>query len=74
MTAALAAAGVPVRLQIWQRQVHVFQAFADVVAEGALGIDEIGSSSVLAAVPHGSASGGSAGGATGRGAGETSAE
>ena len=42
MTAALAAAGVPVRLQVWQRQVHVFQAFADMVAEGHLAIDEIG--------------------------------
>jgi acetyl esterase/lipase len=42
MTAALAAAGVPVHLQVWQRQVHVFQAFADVVAEGHLAIDEIG--------------------------------
>ncbi|MDT7667221.1 MAG: hypothetical protein QOC74_4 [Pseudonocardiales bacterium] len=42
MAAALAAAGVPVRLQIWLRQVHVFQAFADVVAEGHLAIDDIG--------------------------------
>ena len=61
MTAALAAAGVPVRLQIWQRQVHVFQAFADVVAEGHLAIDEIGRFVRTT------------GRATGRGAGETSA-
>jgi acetyl esterase/lipase len=61
MTAALAGAGVPVRLQIWQHQVHVFQAFADVVAEGHLAIDEIGRF-VRATVP-----------ATGRGAGGAAA-
>jgi len=81
MTAALAAAGVPVRLQVWQRQVHVFQAFADMVAEGHLAIDEIGqfvrasgsATGSASGSATGSASGGSAGGATGRGAGETSA-
>lgn len=38
----LEAADVPVDLQVWHRQVHVFQAFADVVAEGRLAIEEIG--------------------------------
>ena len=42
MTTALRTAGVPVRLQVWLRQVHVFQAFADLVAEGHLAIADIG--------------------------------
>jgi acetyl esterase/lipase len=42
MAAALDEAGVPVRLQIWLRQVHVFQAFADLVAEGHSAIADIG--------------------------------
>ncbi|HEY1969515.1 MAG TPA: alpha/beta hydrolase [Pseudonocardia sp.] len=42
MTDRLALAGVPVRLQIWQRQVHVFQAIADLVPEGFAAIDQIG--------------------------------
>ncbi|WP_331532009.1 alpha/beta hydrolase [Pseudonocardia sp.] len=42
MTQRLANAGVPVRLQVWQRQVHVFQAFADLVPEAHAAITEIG--------------------------------
>lgn len=42
MTGRLARAGVPVHLQIWERQVHVFQAFADLVPEAHQAIDEIG--------------------------------
>jgi acetyl esterase/lipase len=42
MTQRLAEAGVPVRLQVWQRQVHVFQAFADLVPEAHAAITEIG--------------------------------
>jgi acetyl esterase/lipase len=42
MTSRLARAGVPVRLQIWENQVHVFQAFADLVPEGHAAIRDIG--------------------------------
>lgn len=42
MAERLAKAGVPIRLQIWERQVHVFQAFADAVPEGHAAIAEIG--------------------------------
>ncbi|WP_327358051.1 alpha/beta hydrolase [Streptomyces sp. NBC_01304] len=42
MSERLARASVGVRLQIWQDQVHVFQLFADVVAEGRRAIEEIG--------------------------------
>lgn len=42
MTDRLARARVPVRLQIWQRQVHVFQALADLIPEGHAAIREIG--------------------------------
>ncbi|WP_051343418.1 alpha/beta hydrolase [Pseudonocardia spinosispora] len=42
MTDRLARDRVPVTLQIWQRQVHVFQAFADLVPEGHAAIREIG--------------------------------
>ena len=42
MTARLDQAGVPTRLQIWDAQVHVFQAFSDIVAEGNAAIDELG--------------------------------
>jgi acetyl esterase/lipase len=42
MTDRLATAGVPVRLQIWEGQVHVFQAFADLVPEAHTAIGEIG--------------------------------
>lgn len=41
MTAALLAAGVDVELQVWDHQVHVFQAAAGVLAEGAQAIEEI---------------------------------
>lgn len=42
MTARLDRAGVPARLQIWDGQVHVFQAFADIVPEGHAAIEELG--------------------------------
>ncbi|WP_246257538.1 alpha/beta hydrolase [Amycolatopsis anabasis] len=42
MADRLAAAGVGVTLQIWDRQVHVFQAAADLVPEGRAAIREIG--------------------------------
>lgn len=42
MAHRLAAAGVPAELQIWERQVHVFQAAAGVVPEGGRAIAEIG--------------------------------
>lgn len=42
MTNRLAAAGVPCNLQVWDRQVHVFQAAAAWVPEGAWAIEEIG--------------------------------
>lgn len=38
----LAAAGVPCRLQVWDRQPHVFQAAADLVPEARAAIAEIG--------------------------------
>jgi acetyl esterase/lipase len=41
MAATLAAAGVPVELQLWENQVHVFQAFAAVLPEGRAAIAEI---------------------------------
>jgi acetyl esterase/lipase len=42
ITARLAEAGVPVRLQIWEGQIHVFQAFADLVSDGHAAIAELG--------------------------------
>jgi acetyl esterase/lipase len=41
MADRLAEAGVPCELQVWRRQVHVFQAAADVVPEAQRAIDEI---------------------------------
>ncbi len=38
----LGAAGVPVELQVWDRQPHVFQVAADLVPEGERAINEIG--------------------------------
>ncbi|GAA4418434.1 alpha/beta hydrolase [Actinokineospora soli] len=38
----LQAAGVPCRFQVWEGQVHVFQAFAGSVPEGHAALDEIG--------------------------------
>ncbi|WP_420753539.1 alpha/beta hydrolase [Rhodococcus sp. O3] len=43
MAHRLGAAGVPCELQIWERQVHVFQAASAVVPEGARAVAEIGS-------------------------------
>jgi acetyl esterase/lipase len=43
MAARLAAADVPCRLQIWERQLHVFQAYSQVIPEGFSAIAEIGS-------------------------------
>lgn len=43
MTAALAAAGVDVELQVWDNQVHVFQAAAGLLAEADQALDEIAS-------------------------------
>lgn len=37
----LAAAGVPTELQVWERQVHVFQAAFDLVPEGRRAIEEV---------------------------------
>jgi acetyl esterase/lipase len=42
MAAALLAAGVDVELQVWDHQVHVFQAAAGILEEGAQAIEEIG--------------------------------
>lgn len=42
MSERLAAAGVPCELQVWDRQPHVFQVFADVIPEGQKAIAEIG--------------------------------
>lgn len=42
MAGRLADAGVPIRLQIWERQVHVFQAFADLVPEGRAALADLG--------------------------------
>jgi acetyl esterase/lipase len=54
MTDRLARSGVGVRLQIWERQVHVFQAFADLVPEARAAIGEIGTfvTDVLADPTH----------------------
>ncbi len=41
MTAALIAAGVDVELQVWDHQVHVFQAAAAILPEAAEAVDEI---------------------------------
>jgi acetyl esterase/lipase len=41
MAAALVAAGVDVELQVWDHQVHVFQAAAGIVPEGAQAMEEI---------------------------------
>lgn len=41
MTASLIAAGVDVELQVWDHQVHVFQAAAGVVPEAAQALEEI---------------------------------
>ena len=38
----LGAAGVAYRLQVWEGQVHVFQAFAGAVPEGAAALEEVG--------------------------------
>jgi acetyl esterase/lipase len=38
----LAECGVPVRLQVWEGQIHVFQAFSDLVREGHDAIEELG--------------------------------
>ncbi|MBO9524497.1 MAG: alpha/beta hydrolase fold domain-containing protein [Nocardioidaceae bacterium] len=43
MTAALAAAGVDVELQVWDHQVHVFQAAAGLLPEADQALDEIAS-------------------------------
>lgn len=42
MAARLVAAGVPSRLQLWDRQLHVFQVAADVLPEARAAIREIG--------------------------------
>jgi acetyl esterase/lipase len=42
MAARLVQAGVPVDLQVWDRQVHVFQAAASWVPEARAAIEEIG--------------------------------
>lgn len=42
MAARLTEAGVHCALQIWDRQIHVFQAAADVVPEGRTAIEDIG--------------------------------
>lgn len=42
ITARLAECGVPVRLQVWEGQIHVFQAFADLLTEGHDAIEELG--------------------------------
>ena len=41
MASALHAAGVRCELQVWDHQVHVFQAAAGILPEGAQAIDEI---------------------------------
>ncbi|WP_203337789.1 alpha/beta hydrolase [Nocardioides limicola] len=41
MTAALAAAGVDVELQVWDKQVHVFQAAAGLVPEATHAVSEV---------------------------------
>ncbi|WP_084211338.1 alpha/beta hydrolase [Pseudonocardia acaciae] len=52
MGQALAAAGVPCRLQVWERQPHVFQAAADFVPEARTALTEVGRF-IRAAVPAG---------------------
>ncbi|WP_374112341.1 alpha/beta hydrolase [Rhodococcus sp. CH91] len=42
MARRLHLAGVPTELQVWEKQVHVFQAAAGVVPEGRRALDEIG--------------------------------
>jgi acetyl esterase/lipase len=42
MANRLVSAGVPCDLQVWEKQVHVFQAAASWVPEARLAIDEIG--------------------------------
>ncbi|WP_345345964.1 alpha/beta hydrolase [Rhodococcus olei] len=42
MAQRLGAAGVPVTLEVWDRQVHVFQAAADIVPEAARAVARIG--------------------------------
>lgn len=42
MANRLASAGVPCDLQVWDRQVHVFQAAAAWLPEARVAIDEIG--------------------------------
>ncbi|EME21796.1 esterase [Rhodococcus triatomae BKS 15-14] len=42
MAQRLGAAGVPVTLEVWDRQVHVFQAAADVLPEAARAVTRIG--------------------------------
>ncbi|MCZ4558660.1 alpha/beta hydrolase [Rhodococcus maanshanensis] len=42
MARRLTAAGVPVTLRVWDRQVHVFHAAADLIPEGTRAIAEIG--------------------------------
>jgi acetyl esterase/lipase len=49
MAERLALAGVPATLTVWEGQVHVFQAFADMCPEGITAIREIGS--FIRAVP-----------------------
>ena len=41
MTAALISAGVDVELQVWDHQVHVFQAAASIIPEAAQAVEEI---------------------------------
>jgi len=38
----LEAAGVPAEVQVWEKQVHVFQAAAGVVPEGTRALSEVG--------------------------------
>ncbi|WP_189210241.1 alpha/beta hydrolase [Actinokineospora fastidiosa] len=42
LAARLCAAGVPHRLQVWEGQLHVFQAFAGPIPEGHAALDEVG--------------------------------
>lgn len=42
MARRLAGAGVPCELQVWERQVHVFQAAAGLVPEAGRAVDSIG--------------------------------
>lgn len=54
MAARLAAAGVPVELQVWEKQVHVFQAASPTVPEAGRAIEEIGRFVRALAPPAGS--------------------